>query len=89
MAFVAPGFQTYGVFTQVTEYSLSDKCSLLRACCFFAQSINIRDYVTGVGNMMTSPISNNTFHGEINYWDNPCRLALWASTRGTVASERR
>ena len=35
--------------------------------------------------MMTSPIDSNT-------WDDPCRLALWASTRvsiDTVASERR
>ena len=49
------------------------------------------DYVTGIGNMMTSPIDSNTFHGGTTGACNcnPRRLALWASTRvcvGAVAS---
>ena len=29
----------------------------------FTQIIDIIDYVHGIGNMMTSPIDSNTFHG--------------------------
>ena len=53
--------------------------------------IDIIDYVYGIGNMMTSPIDSNTFHGGTTGAIRVA-LALWASTRvcvGAVASERR
>ena len=37
-------------------------CALLVACTL-GMGIDIIDYVHGIGNMITSPIDSNTFHG--------------------------